>query len=817
MFKAFSFFLVVCAAPLILPASAETSATPPGPPGPVTTDEDILSALNLDAPGMEKVKAAVQGNAGLPAIQQAYLDYRRQASPAKWRIMPTEEPAATENSDVDGDKICRHHIENYFYHFDPEEADMGRDFDWTFNPIPKNAPGFSNEFTWCAISRCQFWEKLSDAYWKTHDEKYAAEWVAELNDFAAKNRLDTDGQDGRVTMWRTLDAAVRMDEAWPYAYYHFLNSSSFTPEAQWLYLKMIRDHANCLNEGLSHADRSGNWVSLECFGLYTEGALFPELKDADSWRKTALDRIALEMNRLVPPDGMEAELTPSYHLVSLEGFLGPLKLAKLNGLSVPDGFKDKILAMYRALVTVMDQSGDDVPTNDCTTIVNAASLAKKGLEIGDDPVLEWAASGMTKGQPLPDSTMLPYAGFYTMRSGWKPDDMFLFFKAGPCGAIGHHHEDMLEVVMRAWGKTLLFDPGSYLYDQSEWRRFVINTPSHSTVIVDGNWQHRGASPIPVEGPMNNPWVTTPLFDYVAGTYDGGYQKNVYDPHRQFSPETWEGDLDHSITHTRRVLYLRPYYALVLDTLDGSGSHTFDALFQLDAPDAHIDQSSQAAFSDNESDAQIGLFPLNRDNLAVDVVKGQKDPMLGWYPEKHRPIPTVRFEKKQEAPALFATLLYPYRGSSPSVDGQPFEVTGNDAWGETLNTPTEKAEIAIVKTGTAEVFSFKSQLAGAVQMNAVGFLARQPSGGGGIFTGGWGISSYSDASAQFTTDAPANLALVAQGKTLLVYNGGDKPVALTLTRPFAQTATATPAAWTQISADGVVPGTAPTLFAPFISN
>jgi hypothetical protein len=809
---------VLCTALLETPSpGAPSAAEPPGPPGPVTTDADILSELKLDAPGMEKVKAAVQGNAGLQAIQEAYLDYRRHACPAKWSVMPSGQPAPSASDDADGDDICRHYIRNYFYHFDPEAADMGKDFNWTFNPTPANDPGFTNEFTWCAISRCQFWKKLVDAYWKTGDQKYAVEWVAELNSFATKNRFDTDGRNGRVTMWRTLDASERMADSWPYAYAHCLNSPAFTPEAQWLYLKLIRDHATCLANGLDHPERSGNWVATECFGLYSMGVLFPELKDAETWRQTALNRITLEMNRMVPPDGMEAELTPSYHMVSLDGFLGPMKLAKLNGLPVPDAFKEKILAMYRALVTVMDQTGNDVPTNDCTNNVNAARLAQKALQIGDDPVLAWAASGMTTGQPLPDSTMLPYAGFYAMRSGWKPDDMFLFFRAGPTG-MGHQHEDMLEVVLRAWGKTLLLDPGSYLYDQSEWRRFTINTPSHSTIIVDGKWQHRGPSKIPVEAPMNNPWVTTPLYDYVAGIYDGGYQKNAYNPHRQFSPETWIGEPDHSITHTRRILYLRPYYALVLDTLDGTGSHTYDALFQLDAPAAHVDEATQAAFSDNKEGVQLGLYPLDRENLAVDVVRGQKDPMLGWYPAQHRPIPTIRFEKKQEAPAIFATLLYPYRGSSPSIGNQPLAVTGDDAWGETLNTPKEKAEIVLVKKGMAEAFSFQSTLVGAVQMNAAGFLARQPAGvSGDFFTGGWDISSYSDGTTQFTTDAPANLAIAAQGKSLLIYNGGDKPVTLAVTRPFSQTASLAPASWTQINSQGATPGTAPTLFAPFTSN
>ena len=323
--------------------------------------------------------------------------------------------------------------------------------------------------------------------------------------------------------------------------------------------------------------------------------------------------------------------------------------------------------MYRAAVEVMDQSGNDVPTND-SKILSASLEAGAGLKLGDDPLLAWAASHGQTGQAPPYSSALPYAGFYAMRGGWKRDDTFLFFRAGPTG-IGHQHEDMLEVVMRAWNKTLLFDPGTYPYDNSDWRRFSLGAASHNTIIVDGKWQHRGATKPPVSKPTGNPWVTTPLFDYVAGTYDAGYQLSIHRS-RPFDPQTWKGKPDTSVSHTRRVVFLRPYYALVVDTLDGTGTHTFDAHFHLDAPAAHLDPATQSAFSENAGGAQLGLFPLERENLAVDIVQGQQQPLLGWMPLGHRPIPTIRFRKQQAAPAIFATFLYPLSRSRADLRRDP---------------------------------------------------------------------------------------------------------------------------------------------------
>jgi hypothetical protein len=487
--------------------------------------------------------------------------------------------------------------------------------------------------------------------------------------------------------------------------------------------------------------------------------------------------------------------------------------------------------MYRALVLEMDQSGNDVPTND-SDVISARQAAKVGLTFGPDPLLAWAASQGKEGVAPPDSTALPYAGFYTMRGGWKPDDFFLFFRAGPLGS-SHTHNDMLQIVLRAWNKTLLLEPsyyGNYPYDSSDWRRYSNGTASHNTIIVDGKWQNRkrnGASNQPSSLTMTNgetadsgvlpayqltgnPWVTTPLFDFVAGTYDDGYQANVFDPHPG-GYEKWEGEVDHSVTHTRRILYLRPYYALVLDTLDGTGNHTFDAHFHLDAPAAHLDPSTQAAYSDNPEGAQLGLFPIDHDHLTVDIVQGQKDPLLGWIPMKHQPIPTIRFRKQQSAPAVFATFLYPYQGNAPAFKASALTVTGDGIWGQALRTDKEQSEVAIVKDGTARDFTCASLLLGPVKVTASGLVSRQAPGAAGMIIGGWNLSSYSDAKTTFTLDAPGTILLTQKGTHPQFFNGGDKPITLTLTQPFAQTITLPSGVWTEVAEDGSHPVTVGPLF------
>jgi hypothetical protein len=74
-----------------------------------------------------------------------------------------------------------------------------------------------------------------------------------------------------------------------------------------------------------------------------------------------------------------------------------------------------------------------------------------------------------------------------MRSGWERDAIFLGFEAGPFG-YGHQHEDKLGVVIFAYGKDLLVEGGSYAYDASKWRRYVLSSAAHNVILVDGQGQ-----------------------------------------------------------------------------------------------------------------------------------------------------------------------------------------------------------------------------------------------------------------------------------------------------------------------------------------
>ena len=473
--------------------------------GPLMTDAQFFAALNLDYPGMEATRAAV-AKGDLEAAKTAYLEFRQTRSKARWHVDPAAKPAAAvATTDAAGDRVLQHMIAMPWGN-DLKAYPVGEKIDWTYNPLKPNDPAYTREWTYIALNRMMFWSDLGNAYWKTLDEKYAREWVSELTGWIHDNPVPMDADPGDTLMWRTLEAGIRMSGTWPDAYYHFLNSPSFTPDAHTLYAESAYEHAQRMERVLEDfPDHGGNWVTMECNGLCTVGLLFPEWKDSAGFVKAAFDRLDHELSAQVYPDGGQMELSTMYHEVARDNFIGLVKTAKLNAAPIPPDYLDKLKSMYVWDLSLMDQEGLLPPVNDVTGgIVRVSKVMPEALDLWGGEEFRFGATLGKEGKAPPTSSLLPYSGYFAMRSGWKRDDVYLFFDGGPVGT-GHWHEDKLNIYLKAYGRTLLTEAGGYAYDQSPMRYYVLSTPAHNTITVDGKDQHRGGEGKPEITPARVTW------------------------------------------------------------------------------------------------------------------------------------------------------------------------------------------------------------------------------------------------------------------------------------------------------------------------
>ena len=214
---------------------------------------------------------------------------------------------------------------------------------------------------------------------------------------------------------------------------------------------------------------------MQANGQYHVGALFPEFKESESWCEIAMQSMYEELDAQLYPDGAQIELSSGYHQVSLRNFVMAYAVAQLNDLPMPQDYVDKLERMYHydlylAMPNLLLPALNDGGQTDISTYLLG------GFKFFPErPDFQWAATGRLAGKkPEMLSYGFPYAGHFAMRTGWDSDDLYLFFDGGPFG-YGHQHEDKLNIMLYAYGRVHVVDPGNYPYDSSQWRTYVLST------------------------------------------------------------------------------------------------------------------------------------------------------------------------------------------------------------------------------------------------------------------------------------------------------------------------------------------------------
>jgi len=623
--------------------------------GPRMTDSDLFSALNLDYPGLEKVRSAVASN-DLAAAKHEFAEYLRHRQKPVWNpewLASIKRGTRTDKTDTrEADRILERDLPSVgvYHKFEGK-------IDWTLNPINYR------EWPW-QLNRHSFWKTLGLAYWATGEEKYAAEFVYQMTDWVRACPVPLEDSGNRSETWRTIEAGIRTGQTWPAAFYLFLKSPSFSDEAIVTMVKSFAEHARHLMRWPTTA----NWLAMECNGLMHCGVLFPEFTESENWRKTAAERLYAELDRQVYPDGAQIELSTGYHQVSLMNFVMAWRVASINDVPMPAEYVSKTERMFDYDLKVMMPNWRLPGLNDADAVDIRPALAE-GLKLFPDRRdYEWvASSGSKRAQPSFTSVALPWSGHIVMRSGWQPADRYMLFDAGPFG-YGHQHEDALSFVIYACGKYLLVDPGSYPYDSSDWRKYVLSTRAHNTIMVDGCEQHRGGRPrdqYVLSRPMPIKWASNNRYDYAASTYDDGYAS----------------DNTVHVKHARSVFFVKPDYWIVTDALTPADDrqHRYESMFHLDVSGAEVDEAAKSVRTTDTAGANLTIIPLADDGLDVRIVSGQKEPVVqGWIRSGTydcRPIPTPIFERRQSGPAGFAYVFYPLPEGAkcPVVAVEPLEV------------------------------------------------------------------------------------------------------------------------------------------------
>jgi hypothetical protein len=259
---------------------------------------------------------------------------------------------------------------------------------------------------------------------------------------------------------------------------------------------------------------------------------------------------------------------------------------------------------------------------------------------------------------------------------------------------GHSHADLFSFELQAGEDRVLVDSGTYAYYPSrKWRDYFRSTSAHNTAVVDGQSQAIGLSRdhfgwVAFPKPDVRAWLSDERLDYFDAEHDG-YRR-----------------LAQSVSHRRRVLFVKPDCWLIIDDFEGSGIHRCELFFQFAAGNVQLEGPRHAI--SRRPWGNLDIWQLTEPDEA-DIVSGREPELRGWvslgYGERH-PAPSLRFCKKAELPVRFQTVLIAHAADervSVSGEGEAVRIRG-DRMNYRIRVPeavTSLENIVIEKT-TSEV-------------------------------------------------------------------------------------------------------------------
>src|SRR3989339_426996 len=285
----------------------------------------------------------------------------------------------------------------------------------------------------------------------------------------------------------------------------------------------------------------------------------------------------------------------------------------------------------------------------------------------------------TKGRegvpPSATTYHFPEAGIGIMRENWTLSSQYLLFEMGFYGT-GHQHEDKLNMVLYAYGRPLLYDPGIYDYNLDDFESYFRSSLAHSVIMVDGKGQNRSflvdeehqwvKEPIP---DPDSRWIPAEKHCFAESWYTNGFFER--------SLHLWENrdktvDLETGIDvqHQRTILWSKSGYYILRDILYGEGEHEAEQIFHL-APviEKHTADGIRpgnlreinkiAVVTDEPGLANLAIIPVETNGLSKKVFCGSTDPVRGWTAlYAKQPSNDLVYYKTSTLPMRFTTVLVP---------------------------------------------------------------------------------------------------------------------------------------------------------------
>jgi heparan-sulfate lyase len=586
--------------------------------------------INLVYPGLEKVNK-LYTEAKYDDAAQELLTYYRNRKTIKHPDFNVGDEARFKGKDIG--KANQEKADNALLHkFQPHKGygffDYGKDIDWDYWPIK------DNEIRW-QLHRVAWWQSMGLAYRSSVDEKYAKEWVFQFRDWENKNFLGRSKENDGIA-WRPLEVSERI-QILPGIFNLFVVSPNFTPT-------FLLDFLNSFNKQTAyipqHYSKEGNHLLFEAQRVLGAGAFFPEFKQAEEWRKSGIEILNREIKLQVLADGVQWELSPTYHVGCIEIFTKAYNAAKMAGVEkeFPESYIKTIEKMI--FVTANISFPDyNYPMFGDTWVVDKNARIKQFIGwskmFPKDGLIEYFATEGASGK-LPEylSNAFPNGGFYTFRNGWNTNATIMVLKAGPSAEF-HAQPDNGTFGLWAKGRNFMPDTGCYIYsgdaEVTKMRNWYRQTRVHSTLTLDNE-------NMVITQAQQNKWKTSENLDILTYT----------------NPSYTD------LNHQRSVLFINKKFFLIIDKAIGKATGNLGVHFQLKEDSKPVfDKANNKVYTTYADGNNLLIQSLNTDK--VDLKEEDGKVSYSYAKEIARPAFVFEKPKSDATTQQFISVIYPYDG------------------------------------------------------------------------------------------------------------------------------------------------------------
>ena len=606
---------------------------------------EVFSLLNLDYPGLEKVKTL--HNEGKDAdAAKALLDYYRARTDVKTPDVNLKNIKISKTEQQWADDALQH---TFFVHKGYQPSfNYGEDIDWRYWPVK------DNELRW-QLHRHKWFTPMGKAYRVSGDEKYAEEWAKQYIDWIKKNplvkidkseyemaddKLKGDAENVRFA-WRPLEVSNRLQDQTS-QFQLFLPSPSFTPEFLTEFLVNYHKHAVHI---LGNYSDQGNHLLFEAQRMIYAGAFFPEFKDAQTWRKSGIDILNREINVQVYPDGGQFELDPHYHLAAINIFCKALRIADMNGFrgEFPQSYLDTVENM---IVFYMNISFPDY-TNPCFSdakLTTKREMIKNYKDwhklFPENKAILWFATEGKKGElPAYLSKGFLKSGFFVFRNSWGTDAAQMVVKAGPKG-FWHCQPDNGTFELWFNGKKLFADSGSYVYagkgEVMEWRNWFRQTRVHNTLTLNDKNLETTESVTKLWQPEGDVQVLV--------TENPGYK---------------------NLKHRRSVFFVDNAYFVIVDEAVGNAKGVVNLHFQMPKGKVANSREDMTFVTQFENGSNMKLQCFGPDGMTMKKEEGWLS--TAYRKKVKRMNVSFNVRKDGEDAVRYITIIYPVKDSADAPE------------------------------------------------------------------------------------------------------------------------------------------------------